>query len=139
MDPLQRFLDAQEYCYENAKAEVKQGKKQSHWMWYIFPQLKGLGYSSHAQFYGIKDAQEALAYLQHPILGQRLREMTGILCSLERKDPFIVFGYPDHLKLRSCMTLFYCISEEVCFKRVLEEWFHGEKDEWTMYKLQENR
>ncbi len=137
MQELQRFIDAQQTSYETARSELLNGKKQSHWMWYIFPQLKGLGNSSMSRYYGISGKEEAFAYLQHPLLGARLRELTDLLLSLSCKDPRKVMGCPDDLKLRSCMTLFYCVSQEERFQRVLDQYFDGQKDEWTIHALQD--
>ena len=130
---LERFLSAQEKDYQRALEEVEKGRKQSHWMWYIFPQLKGLGHSSTSEFYGIRGEKEAAAYLQHPILGQRLREICEALLELQKNDATAVMGYPDNLKLKSCMTLFSEISKENdLFDRVLEKFFNGEKDQRTI-------
>lgn len=132
---LERFLKAQECDYEIALSEIKNGQKMSHWMWYIFPQLKELGYSSTAKFYGINGRNEAEEYLSHPILGLRLREITEELLKLESCDPGYVMGYPDDLKLKSCMTLFLEISGESMFQQVLDKFFDGEKDEATLKLL----
>ena len=101
---LDRFLKAQELMYPWALREIKNGRKQTHWMWYIFPQLKMLRRSSTALYYGIDNLEEAKAYLEHPILGTRLREISSVLRALETNDPLAVMGYPDNLKLCSCMT-----------------------------------
>ena len=106
MQPLKRFLDAQEQMYGMALAEVKRGKKLSHWIWYIFPQLKGLGKSGNSHYYGIDNLEEAKAYLQHPVLGTRLREITTTFLELSGVNAKDVFGYLDAMKVRSCMTLF---------------------------------
>ena len=132
---LERFLEAQERDYQIALNEIKSGQKMSHWIWYIFPQLKELGYSSTAKFYGINGRSEAEAYLAHPILGNRLREVSGELLNLESCDPGYVMGYPDDLKLKSCMTLFLEISGESMFQQVLDKFFDGEKDEATLKLL----
>lgn len=131
---LERFVDAQERMYETALAEVKSGKKLSHWIWYIFPQLKGLGMSGNSHYYGIDDINEARAYLEHPILGERLREITSAFLQLE-KGAEEVFGCLDAMKVRSCMTLFDEVSEDDLFEKVLEKHYHGEKDETTMNRL----
>ncbi len=103
---LQRFIDAQERDYATALAEIKAGRKQSHWIWYIFPQLKGLGRSYHSNLYGIESRAEAEAYLAHPVLGARLREITDALLSHEDKSAVQIFGWLDAMKVRSSMTLF---------------------------------
>ena len=132
---LERFLSAQEHDYEIALSEIRNGRKQSHWMWYIFPQIQGLGYSSMAQFYAIKDRAEAVAYLNHPVLGKRLVEITEALLNLRENDARKVMGYPDDLKLKSSMTLFYVVSGRAVFKRVLDKYYFGELDEKTVSLL----
>ena len=132
---LERFLKAQEQDYKIALEEIRSGQKMSHWMWYIFPQLKELGYSSTAKFYGIRDREEAEVYLAHPILGQRLREISGELLNLESCDAGYVMGYPDDLKLKSCMTLCLEVSGEAVFQQVLDQYFQGEKDKETLNYL----
>ena len=129
---LERFLKAQENDYEIALEEIRSGQKISHWMWYIFPQLKELGYSPTAKFYGIHGRKEAEDYLAHPVLGTRLKEISGELLKLESSDAGYVMGYPDDLKLKSCMTLFLEVSGEDIFQQVLEKFFDGEKDSNTM-------
>ena len=129
---LERFLSAQERDYEIAISEIRSGRKQSHWMWYIFPQIQGLGYSSMAQFYAIKDREEAVAYLKHPVLGKRLVEISEALLNLRENDARKVMGYPDDLKLKSSMTLFYAISDKEIFRAVLEKFFDGELDKKTL-------
>ena len=134
---LERFVKAQEYDYPVALREIKAGHKRSHWIWYIFPQLKGLGRSHRAQVYGIEDIGEARAYLEHEVLGARLREICGALMQLESSDPSEVMGgYPDDLKLQSCMTLFAAISEDnSVFHRVLDKFFGGQTDAKTLAML----
>ena len=132
---LERFLKAQERDYEIALSEIKYGQKMSHWMWYIFPQLRGLGFSSTAQFYGIADRKEAEEYLAHPVLGARLREISRELLKLKSSDAGYVMGYPDDMKLKSSMTLFYEVSGEALFQQVLDKFFGGEKDEATLKRL----
>ena len=137
---LERFVSAQEYSYENALSEIRAGKKTSHWIWYIFPQLKGLGHSYRSEYYGIEDEDEAKSYLGHPILGSRLVEITETLLSLKESDPLKVMGSPDDLKLKSCMTLFAYISESgSIFHQVLEKYFGGGKDEKTMSILERKK
>ena len=134
---LSRFIQAQENDYQTALAEVRVGYKCSHWMWYIFPQLKGLGFSSTAQYYGINGREEAMAYLKHPVLGARLREITSVLLTLEGKSAVEIFGRTDAKKLRSSMTLFYAVSEDDLFKKVLDKYYDGKPDERTLAMLGE--
>ena len=129
---LERFVDAQVRMYEMALAEVKSGKKLSHWIWYIFPQLKGLGTSESSQHYGIDDIEEARAYLNHPILGTRLREITSVFLGLTGKNAKDVFGYLDAMKVRSCMTLFNEVSDDDLFRKVLDRYYSGLADEKTL-------
>lgn len=134
---LFRFVKAQEQAYENALMEIKAGKKRSHWMWFIFPQLKGLGKSSTSLFYGIADKEEALAYLNHPILGKRLLEITQALLNVKNKTAFEIFGTPDYLKLKSCMTLFKLVApEKSIFQEVIDVYYMGYEDGLTRIKLQ---
>ena len=132
---LERFLSAQEHDYEIALSEIRNGRKQSHWMWYIFPQIQGLGYSSMSQFYAIKDREEAVTYLNHPVLGKRLVEISEVLLNLRENDARKVMGYPDDLKLKSSMTLFYVVSGRAVFKQVLDKYYFGELDEKTVSLL----
>ena len=132
---LERFLSAQEHDYEIALSEIRNGRKQSHWMWYIFPQLRGLGQSNTAWYYGIEDLAEAKAYLEHPVLGPRLREITQAALDLSETDPMKIFGWPDNMKFRSCMTLFAQISEDDLFARALERFFAGQEDSMTLERL----
>ena len=134
-DGLERFLKAQEYDYEIALSEIKSGQKMSHWMWYIFPQLKELGYSPTAKYYGIVDRKEAEDYLTHPVLGARLREISGELLKLESCDAGYVMGYPDDLKLKSSMTLFLEVGGDQIFQQVLDKFFQGGKDQKTVQLL----
>ena len=130
---LERFISAQEHSYKTALSEIKNGKKLSHWIWYIFPQLKGLGRSYNSEYYGIENIDEAKSYLAHPILGARLIEITEALSMLNENNPLKVMGSPDDMKLKSCMTLFAYISEEgSIFHQVLEKYFDGSKDERTL-------
>ena len=130
---LERFKKAQSYDYENALREIRSGRKRGHWMWYIFPQMRGLGHSSMADYYGISGTDEAKAYLADPALGPGLIEIGKALMALEVKDAAKIFGYPDVLKLQSCMTLFAAVSEEdSVFQQVLDAYFHGAKDERTL-------
>lgn len=134
---LERFVKAQEGSYEIALNEIKHGRKRSHWMWYIFPQIKGLGYSSTAQYYAIQDKKEAENYLKHPILSKRLIEISEELLKLDSNNASEVFGYPDDMKLKSSMTLFHCVSGNKLFQKVLEKFFDGVLDEKTVVILEE--
>lgn len=125
---LQRFIEAQGIVYAQALKEIKAGRKRSHWMWFIFPQMKGLGRSSTSMFYGINGLDEAREYLAHPILGERLREISQMLLQLDTNDAHAVFGSPDDMKLRSCMTLFDNISPNDIFADVLDKYFDGHRD-----------
>lgn len=130
---LERFLKAQARNYDAALREIRDGCKRSHWMWYVFPQIQGLGYSSTAQFYAIRDLDEAKAYLQHPVLRERLLEISNALLALDSNNASEVFGWPDDMKLRSSMTLFAEAEPECAvFQKVLEQYFHGQKDERTL-------
>ena len=120
---LNRFLTAQERSYDAALAEIKAGRKRTHWMWYIFPQIAGLGMSSTAQYYSIQDRLEAEEYMAHPVLGARLIEISRALLTLDSSDATAVMGYPDDLKLRSCMTLFAQVSDDPVFEAVLDKFF----------------
>ncbi|MCR5815234.1 MAG: DUF1810 domain-containing protein [Desulfovibrio sp.] len=141
---LERFLQAQEHVYADALREIRNGEKQSHWMWFIFPQIRGLGRSSMAEYFGIKDIDEARAYLCHPILALRLREISGELLHLKERDPKRIFGPLDAMKLRSCMTLFDIAEEEgnqkpSVFKQVLDQYYGGEPDAATLRILAERK
>jgi len=130
---LTRFLDAQNKLFLTALDEVKNGKKQSHWMWFIFPQLKGLGRSSTAEFYGIDGAEEAMAYLSHPVLAKNLVAISKALIGIEDKTATEIFGSPDDMKLRSGMTLFANMpNANPVFKDVLDKYFAGKPDELTL-------
>lgn len=133
---LERFLDAQDATYPRALSEVLQGRKRTHWMWFVFPQMAGLGSSAAAAFYAIRSRDEADAYLAHPILGARLRECAEALLSLHGASASDVFGYPDDLKLRSSMTLFDAVSPPASvFTQVLDRYFGGERDVHTLRLL----
>ena len=131
---LDRFLKAQEKDYQLALAEVKAGRKRSHWMWYIFPQIAGLGFSEMSKFYAIQDLKEAEAFLAHPILGKNLVAIAEVLVALKNKDAHQVFGSPDDMKLRSSMTLFASLPKtSPVFQQVLAHFFEGKKDETTLH------
>ena len=133
MTDLQRFLDAQKRDFETALAEIKAGRKQSHWMWYIFPQIDGLGFSSTAKFYAITGVNEAEDYLEHLVLGERLIEISQALLEIEGKTANQIFGSPDDMKLRSSMTLFGALENtNPVFERVLDKFFDGAKDRRTL-------
>ena len=133
---LQRFLEAQDDTYPRALSEIRQGRKRTHWMWFVFPQVAGLGSSATAAFYAIKSRDEALAYLAHPVLGARLRDCARALLSLSGASASDIFGYPDDLKLRSSMTLFESVSPpDSVFTQVLDRYFGGEPDERTLRLL----
>ena len=130
---LDRFLDAQRGDYAAALAEVRRGRKTSHWMWYIFPQIAGLGQSSTARYYSIRDLEEARKYYAHPVLGQRLREISGVLLDLRGSDPVAVFGGIDSMKLKSSMTLFAVAApDDPLFLQVLDKYYGGEQDALTL-------
>jgi len=135
---LERFIDAQQSDYAIALSEIKAGRKQSHWMWYIFPQVLGLGYTSTSITYGISNLDEAAAYLNHEVLGKRLIEMSNALLALETNDAHKVLGSPDNMKLRSSMTLFSLVpGADNVFQEVLDKFFNGRKDERTLQLLNE--
>jgi len=130
-DPFDRnrFVEAQADDYDRALAEVRAGQKRSHWMWYVFPQLDGLGSSAMARRYAIRGRAEAEAYLSHPVLGPRLIEITEAALAIEGRTAHDVFGYPDDLKLRSSATLFAAVSPPgSVFKRLVAKYFDGEPD-----------
>lgn len=132
---LDRFLTAQERSYDTALSEIKNGHKRSHWMWYIFPQIAGLGMSSTAKYYSIADIDEAREYITHPVLGARLFEISRALLTLDGSDATAVMGYPDDLKLRSSMTLFAQVSEDPVFNAVIDKFYSGRPDTRTLHIL----
>lgn len=136
---LQRFLTAQTPVFDSALAELKAGRKRSHWMWFVFPQLRGLGHSSMAQLYGIGSADEARAYLAHPVLGGRLVACTEAVLASPAPSLHDLFGSPDDLKFRSSMTLFAAVSPAAKnpFRLALEKWCGGKEDERTLALLQQ--
>ncbi len=136
---LERFLQQQEAAYPAALAEVRGGRKENHWMWYIFPQLRGLGQSTLSWYYGIEDLQEAASYLEHPVLGRRLREITRAALECGEGNSAVLFGRPDNMKFRSCMTLFARVSEDDLFDRALDKFFDGQEDPVTLQLLQKKR
>jgi len=133
---LQRFVNAQNPIYEQVCAELRVGQKEGHWMWFIFPQLQGLGHSAMATAFGIVSRQEAAAYLDHPVLGPRLRECTRLVNLVGRRSISQILGYPDDLKFRSSMTLFASVaSDDQVFKDALHKYFGGEPDPLTRERL----
>lgn len=136
---LVRFLDAQNKLYLAALSEIKKGKKESPWMWFIFPQIKGLGSCDTSKFYEIKNADEAIAFLEHPILGKHLIEITSELIKTDKKTAIDIFGNTDNEKLQSCMTLFASIqNSEPIFEEVLDKYFDGSSDFHTVQLLYSN-
>ena len=133
---LQRFVQAQSGLYEQVCRELQEGRKRSHWMWFIFPQLKGLGHSAMAERYGISSRAEAEAYLAHPLLGSRLRNCTELVMALEGRSVEQIFGSPDDMKFRSSMTLFASAdSESSLFTNALKKYFAGKPDKLTIERL----
>ncbi len=134
---LQRFVDAQASTFEGAMSELTEGRKTSHWMWFIFPQMKGLGSSPTAQLYAISSRDEAKAYLSHPVLGPRLVQATGFALNIFERSLHDIFGSPDDLKFRSCMTLFDAVApaRDNIFAHALERFCGGERDDRTLALL----
>jgi len=134
---LIRFLEAQNQMYLTALSEVKKGYKKSHWMWFIFPQIKGLGTSETARYFGVNGISEATEYLRHPVLGRHLIEISQALLSLSGKTANQIFGTPDDLKLRSCMTLFAAVeNSNPIFSQILDKYFDGQPDPLTLSILE---
>ena len=133
---LARFVRAQEPVYRRVLSELQAGEKMSHWMWFIFPQIRGLGRSPVSIEFAISGREEALAYLQHPVLGPRLKESTQLVLLVENRSALEIFGSPDDIKFRSCMTLFSKIStEDDIFERALQKYFNGVPDKLTLDRL----
>jgi len=133
---LQRFVDAQNPVYEQVCVELRNGRKASHWMWFIFPQLRGLGSSPTATTFAISSREEAQAYLAHPVLGKRLRDCTLLVNDVEGSSAEQIFGYPDVLKFRSSMTLIAdATPDDQAFKHALQKYFDGEPDLFTLERL----
>jgi uncharacterized protein (DUF1810 family) len=133
---LRRFVDAQDRTYDTVLAELRAAAKRSHWIWFIFPQLRGLGRSATAARYGISSLDEARAYLTHPVLGPRLRECAGLVARIDGRSADDVFGWPDNLKVRSSMTLFARATEDNAeFRAVLDKLYDGEDDPATVELL----
>jgi uncharacterized protein (DUF1810 family) len=137
---LDRFVKAQDDVYVNVLSELRAGRKTSHWMWFIFPQIAGLGTSEISRFYAIKYIDEANDYLRHPTLGPRLLECTEAVLSIRGRSAHDVFGYPDEIKLKSCMTLFASISAGgSVFERAIDRYFEGKRDSRTLELLEGER
>ena len=133
---LQRFVDAQAPVYERVVAELRHGQKQSHWMWFVFPQIKGLGSSAMARRFAISSRAEAEAYLDHPLLGPRLRECTRLVVAVQGRTIDAILGYPDDLKFRSSMTLFASVApDETDFVEALDKFYGGAMDRATLERL----
>lgn len=132
---LERFVEAQKRDYKTALKEVQSGKKETHWIWYVFPQMLGLGRSCYANLYGIKNKEEAEEYLKHKVLGKRLREVTNALLEQEGKAADKIFGYPDTMKVKSSMTLFDSISPDDIFAQVLDKFYEGKRCKLTLEML----
>ena len=134
---LDRFISAQERVYDRVLTELRSGQKRSHWMWYIFPQIDGLGHSSTTKHYSIKTMEEARHYINHSILGTRLLECADAVLTTEGRSISEIFGYPDDLKLKSCMTLFAAVADPgSVFDRVLDKYFDGQRDNRTLQLIE---
>ncbi len=132
-DHFRRFIDAQRNTYDQAFREVSAGRKTSHWMWFIFPQLKGLGYSEMARRYALEDIEQARGYLEDDVLGRRLTEISKALLAVEDRSAYEIFGSPDDMKLHSCMTLFSLVpGADPVFQQVLDKYFNGQQDRKTL-------
>ena len=133
---LQRFVEAQAPVYADVTAELRSGRKRSHWMWFVFPQIQGLGSSDFAQFYAISSREEAEAYLGHPVLGPRLRECTQLVNAVEGRTAKEIFGYPDYMKFHSSVTLFSAVSDDnEVFVQAVNKYYGGNQDGPTMERL----
>jgi len=133
---LQRFVEAQARVYDAVRTELRQGRKRSHWMWFIFPQIAGLGHSAMAQRYAISSLHEAEAYLQHPVLGSRLRECVRLVLQVDGKSAYEILGSPDDMKFHSCATLFgRAVPHEAVFLDALDKYFGGTEDQATVTRL----
>ena len=137
VDPynLERFVQAQAFNYNDALAELRHGKKQTHWMWYVFPQIEGLGNSARACEFSIKSESEARAYLDHPLLGPRLLECAKTVLDIVGRSAHDIFGSPDDMKLRSCATLFARVPSDPVFQLILDKYFVGNADDRTLRLL----
>lgn len=139
MDGLDRFIGAQQYDYVTALREIQAGRKQSHWVWYVFPQLKGLGQSYNSNYYGLEDVSEAKRYWEHPVLGARLKEITQALLAHHGEDVYDILGGIDAKKVKSCMTLFHAATGEQLFMDVLQEFYRGSQCRRTLSMLNGGR
>jgi uncharacterized protein (DUF1810 family) len=136
---LQRFVDAQEPVIDQVKQELRSGRKRSHWMWFVFPQMEGLGSSPKSQHYGIASEAGATAYLTHPVLAPRLRECTELVLGIDDRSANAIFGHPDDLKFRSSMTLFEAVADDsTLFSDALEQYYDGDRDTNTLELLAES-
>lgn len=136
---LKRFLRAQDYIsggFSDAIQEVKKGHKHKHWIWYIFPQINGLGHSDYQEYYGIKSLEEAHAYINNKVLGDRLREVSMTLLQVEGKTSTEIFGSIDSMKVKSCMTLFDIVSPQDIFEKVLDKYYNGQRCELTLRRFE---
>ena len=133
---LERFIEAQNMVYDIALQEIKNGHKRGHWIWFVFPQIKGLGHSYNSEYYGISGTKEAKAYLDHPILGARLREISQAMYDCDKASADDILGFPDVLKVRSCMTLFDLISPSDIFRQVMDKYYGGKPCEKTIWRLE---
>ena len=132
---LERFVEAQNLVYDMALQEIKDGQKRGHWIWFVFPQIKGLGHSYNSEFYGISGTKEAQAYLEYPLLGARLREISQAMLDCGNPSADDILGFPDVLKVRSCMTLFDMVSPNDIFKQVLDKYYDGKPCDKTIWRL----
>jgi uncharacterized protein (DUF1810 family) len=133
---LQRFIQAQNPVFGKIEEELQAGEKRRHWMWFVFPQIAGLGGSEMSRYFAIQSGEEALAYLEHPLLGSRLRTCTALVLNVRERSAAQIFGHPDDLKFRSSMTLFAQIAPDPdLFKQALKQYFHGIPDDWTLSLL----
>lgn len=133
---LERFVEAQARCYADVVAELRAGSKRTHWMWFVFPQMRGLGRSATAERFGIRSAGEAIAYWEHPLLGERLRECVDLVLAVEGRTARQIFGMPDDLKFRSCMTLFASVAGgHAPFAAAIEKYYEGVMDPLTLELL----
>ncbi|WP_353884867.1 DUF1810 family protein [uncultured Prevotella sp.] len=132
---LERFVEAQNLVYDMALREIKEGQKRGHWIWFVFPQIKGLGHSYNSEYYGLSGVKEANAYLEHPLLGTRLREISNAMLDCGNPSADDILGFPDVLKVRSCMTLFDMVSPNDIFKQVLDKYYEGKPCEKTIWRL----
>lgn len=136
MFDLDRFIKAQEYEYETALNEMKQGEKVSHWIWYIFPQIKGLGFSPNSYYYGLDGKEEAKAYYENEYLGPRLKEICQVVLDIDKKSAEQIFGSIDAMKFKSSMTIFYLATGDNLFKKLLDKYYNSELDQATIKLLE---